>query len=205
VLETDIKACFDEISHMALMNRLRVRIKDKRVCALVRAFLKSGVRMTRGGREETYAGTPQGGILSPLMANIALSALDEHFDRQWRQEMGTAGQRALRKRKGLGNWRLVRFADDLVIMVDGQRQHAEALREQVTAALAPLGLRLSPEKTRVIHIDEGIVFLGFQIRRMRKRGTQKYYVYTTIQGGRPGDQGQGEGEDVQVNPSYAAG
>lgn len=179
VLETDIKACFDEISHTALMNRLRARIKDKRVCTLVRAFLKSGVMTADGNREETYTGTPQGGILSPLMANIALSALDEHFDRQWRQEMGTAGQRALRKRTGLGNWRLVRFADDLVIMVDGQRQHAEALREQVTTALAPLGLRLSPEKTRVMHIDEGFVFLGFQIRRMRKRGTQKYYVYTT--------------------------
>jgi RNA-directed DNA polymerase len=112
------------------------------------------------------------------LANIALSVLDEHFDQQWRQEMGTAGQRASRKRKGLGNWRLVRFADDFVIMVDGQRQHAEALREEVAAAIAPLGLRLSPEKTRVVHIDEGLTFLGFDIRRMRKRGTQKYYVYT---------------------------
>jgi len=63
-------------------------------------------------------------------------------------------------------------------MVDGQRHHAEALREQVAAALAPLGLRLSPEKTTVVHISEGFDFLGFQIRRMRKRGTQKYYVYT---------------------------
>jgi RNA-directed DNA polymerase len=178
ILEADIKACFDEISHTALMDRLRRRIKDKRVCALVKAFLKSGVMTADGDREETYTGTPQGGILSPLLANIALSVLDEHFDQQWRQEMGTAGQRASRKRKGLGNWRLVRFADDFVIMVDGQRQHAEALREEVAAAIAPLGLRLSPEKTRVVHIDEGLTFLGFDIRRMRKRGTQKYYVYT---------------------------
>ena len=64
-------------------------------------------------------------------------------------------------------------------MVSGDRHHAEALREEVAAVLAPLGLRLSPEKTRVVHIDEGFDFLGFHIRRMRKRGTSKHYVYTT--------------------------
>jgi RNA-directed DNA polymerase len=63
-------------------------------------------------------------------------------------------------------------------MVSGERSHAEALREQVTVVLASLGLRLSLEKTRVVHIDEGFVFLGMQIRRQRKRGTRKYYVYT---------------------------
>jgi len=178
VLETDIKACFDEISHSALMGRLRMRIKDKRICALVKAFLKSGVLTDLGDREETLTGTPQGGILSPLLANIALSALDDHFDRQWQQEMGTKQQRANRRRNGEGNWRLCRYADDLVLMVSGDRRHAEALREEVAAVLAPLGLRLSPEKTRVVHIDEGFTFLGFDIRRQRKRGTQRYYVYT---------------------------
>ena len=91
VLEADIKACFDEISHTALMGRLRVRVKDKRVCGLVKAFLKSGVFTELGDREESPTGTPQGGILSPLLANIALSALDDHFARQWQQEMGTQG------------------------------------------------------------------------------------------------------------------
>jgi RNA-directed DNA polymerase len=179
VLECDIKACFDEISHGALMDRFRVRIKDKRICALVKAFLKSGVFTELGGREETHTGTPQGGILSPLLANIALSALDDHFDRQWHQEMGTEYQRAKRKRNGQGNWKLCRYADDFVLLVAGDRGHAEALREEVTAVLAPLGLRLAPEKTAVVHIDEGLDFLGFRIRRMRKRGTNKYYVYTT--------------------------
>lgn len=178
VLEADIKACFDEIDHTALMDRLRARIKDKRVCALVKAFLKSGVFTELGDREETLTGTPQGGILSPLLANIALSALDDHFDQQWHQHMGTRGQRAKRKRHGQGNWKLIRYADDFVLMVSGERHHAEALRDEVTAALAPLGLRLAPEKTRTVHIDEGFEFLGFTIRRMRKRGTQKYYVYT---------------------------
>ena len=179
MLEADIEACFDEIGHTPLMDRMRRRIKDKRVLALVKAFLKSGVMTTSGDREETLTGTPQGGILSPLLANIALSALDDHFDRQWREQMGTDQQRAKRKRNGLGNWRLIRYADDFVVMVSGERQHAEALREEVAAVLAPMGLRLSPEKTRVVHIDEGFDFLGFHIRRMRKRGTQKHYVYTT--------------------------
>jgi RNA-directed DNA polymerase len=178
VLECDIRACFDEISHTALMDRLRVRIKDKRVCALVKAFLKSGVLTELGDREETLSGTPQGGILSPLLASIALSALDDHFDRQWHQEMGTSGQRSKRRRNGHGNWRLIRYCDDFVLMVSGERRHAEALREEVAAVLAPLGLQLAPEKTRVVHIDEGFDFLGFHIRRMRKRGTQKCYVYT---------------------------
>jgi RNA-directed DNA polymerase len=178
VFETDIKACFDEISHTALMNRLRARIKDKRICALVKAFLEAGVLTETGNREETWTGTPQGGILSPLLANIALSALDDHFSRQWHEEMGTGEQRRTRRKHGQGNWKLIRYADDLVLMVSGDRHHAEALREQVTAVLAPLGLRLAPEKTRTVHIDEGFDFLGFHVRRMRKRGTSKYYVYT---------------------------
>ena len=78
----------------------------------------------------------------------------------------------------MGNWRLVRYCDDFVIMVGGERHHAEALRAEVAAVLAPLGLRLAPEKTRVVHVDEGFTFLGFDIRRMRKRGTSKHYVYT---------------------------
>jgi len=176
--ETDIKACFDEISHTALMDRLRVRIKDKRICSLVKAFLKSGVLTELGNREETWTGTPQGGILSPLLANIALSALDDYFDRQWHQEMGTSAQRRNRRRHGQGNWKLIRYADDLILMVSGDRHHAEALREEVAAVLAPLGLRLAPEKTRTVHIDEGFDFLGFHIRRMRKRGTSKYYACT---------------------------
>src|SRR5579859_8177069 len=117
VLECDIKACFDEISHTALMDRLRARIKDKRICALVKAFLKSGVLTELGDREDTLTGTPQGGILSPLLANIALSALDDHFAQQWHQEMGSSKQRAKRKAKGLGTWRLIRYADDFVLMV----------------------------------------------------------------------------------------
>jgi RNA-directed DNA polymerase len=178
VLEGDIAACFDEIDHAALLGRLRARITDKRVYALVKAFLKAGVMTATGDREQTLTGTPQGGILSPLLANIALSALDDHFVQQWQQQMASDYQRAKRKRNGLANWRLVRYADDFVVVVSGERQHAEALREEVSAVLAPLGLRLAPDKTRVVHIDEGLDFLGFHIRRMRKRGTARRFVYT---------------------------
>lgn len=117
-----------------------------------------------------------GGVLSPLLANIALSALDEHFMRQWNG--WSAWRRAERRRTGQGTWRLIRYADDFVLVVSGGREHAEALRGQAAAVLAPLGLRLSEEKTRVAHISEGFDFLGFTIRQMRKRGTSKRYVYT---------------------------
>ena len=181
VLEADIRACFDEIGHVPLMDRVRARIKDKRVLALARAFLKAGVMTADGDREENYTGTPcrLAGILSPAAGqHRAVRALDDHFTRQWQTQMGTTWQRAKRRQQGLGTWRLVRYADDFVIMVNGTRAHAEALREEAAAVLAPLGLRLAEEKTRVVHIDEGFDFLGFTIRRMRKRGTSKQYVYT---------------------------
>ena len=121
------------------MNCLRMRIKDKRVCGLVRAFLKSGILNELGDREESLSGTPQGGILSPLLANIALSALDDHFDRHRRQEMGNDRQRAKRRRHGQGNWKLIRYADDFVLMVSGDRHHAETLREEVAGRARPPG------------------------------------------------------------------
>lgn len=178
VLEADIEACFDNIDHAALMDRVRRRIGDKRVLELVKSFLKAGVLTTAGTREGTITGTPQGGILSPLLANVALSVLDDHFVEQWQCQMATVQQRQKRRRQGLANFRLVRYADDFVVLVTGEKEHAQALREQVAAVLAPMGLRLSPEKTRVVHIDDGFDFLGFNIRRMRKRGSQKRYVYT---------------------------
>lgn len=178
VLEADIEACFDMIDHVALLDRVRRRIADKRVLALVKAFLKAGVMTTTGGQEETLTGTPQGGILSPLLANIALTTLDDYFARRWTQEMATDHRRTRRRRLGEANYRLIRYADDFVVVVSGERHHAEYLRQEVAAVLAPMGLRLSPDKTHVVHIDDGFDFLGFHIRRMRKRGTLKSYVYT---------------------------
>jgi RNA-directed DNA polymerase len=178
VVEADIEACFDMIDHTALMDRVRARISDKKVLALVKTFLKAGVMTTIGTTEGTITGTPQGGILSPLLANIALSALDDHFARQWNEHMATVVQRQKRRRHGEANYRLIRYADDFVILVTGERKDAERLRCEVADVIAPMGLRLSLDKTRVVHIDQGFDFLGFNIRRMRKRGSNKWYVYT---------------------------
>jgi RNA-directed DNA polymerase len=178
VLDADIEACFDSIDHTALMGRVRVRVKDKRVLALVKGFLKAGILTEAGQREDTVSGTPQGGILSPLLANIALSVLDEHFEGQWGQ--WSPKVRATRRLRGLGTWRMFRYADDFVVMVHGSRENVEAVRAQAAEILAPMGLRLSESKTRVVHLEEGFDFLGFRIKRMRKRGTDKWHVYTFI-------------------------
>ncbi|MEV0993336.1 group II intron reverse transcriptase/maturase [Streptomyces sp. NPDC049949] len=182
VLDADIAACFDEIDHVALMDRVRKRIKDKRVLALVKAFLKSGLLTELGEHQETFTGTPQGGIISPLLANIALSALDEHLHRPWEPdgELSTSSRRERRVAKGLPSWRLVRYADDFVVLVKGTRQDTEALREEIAQVLAPIGLRLSEAKTQLVHLSEGFDFLGFHIQWRRKRGTDKWYVYTFI-------------------------
>lgn len=169
VFEADIKACFDEIDHSALMARVRRRIEDKRVLNLVKAFLKAGVLSEDGSRRETITGTPQGGILSPLLANIALSIVDEHFTEKW-ESLGPYWTRAKHRRAGNPVMKLVRYADDFVVMVHGSRSDAEALRAEVSAVLAPMGLRLSQEKTRVCHIDEGFDFLGWRIQRRKRRG-----------------------------------
>ena len=177
VLEGDIKACFDEIDHTALMDRVRRRVGDKRVLALVKTFLKAGVLSEDGTERDTVTGTPQGGIISPLLANIALSVLDDHFVEAW-ESWGGADARRKRRRQGLANYRIVRYADDFVVMVAGTRDHTEALRAEVAAVLAPMGLRLSEEKTMITHIEEGFDFLGWRIQRQQQRGGTKHYTYT---------------------------
>jgi RNA-directed DNA polymerase len=177
ILEGDIKSCFDEISHVGLMHRLRARVGDKRVLALVKAFLKAGILGEDQLPRDTVTGTPQGGILSPLLANVALSVLDEHFMGRW-EAAGTAHKRRQRRLKGLANYRIVRYADDFVVMVSGTQEHTEGLREEVAAVLVPMGLRLSEEKTLVTHIDEGFDFLGFHIQRKRQEGTSRRTIYT---------------------------
>lgn len=182
VLDADIEACFDRIDHTALLERVRGRVKDKRVLALVRAFLKAGILTELGDYEDTYTGTPQGGILSPLLANIALSVLDEHLHADWQPggRMHTSDQRAGRRKRGKPNHRLVRYADDFVVMVNGTRADVEALHEDVARVLEPMGLRLSPAKTQIVHIDDGFEFLGFRIQRRKKRGSNRWHVYTFI-------------------------
>jgi RNA-directed DNA polymerase len=142
---------------------------------LVKAFLKSGILSEDGRVRDTSTGTPQGGILSPLLANIALSVLDEHIAGMW---AATGYERAKRRRQGGASYRLVRYADDFLILVSGTREHAEWVTQEAAAVLATMGLRLSQEKTLITTIDEGLDFLGWRIQRHRKKGTNEHYVYT---------------------------
>ena len=152
VVEGDIKACFDEISHPALLERVRARVGDKRVLDLVKAFLKAGVLGEDGALRDNGTGTPQGSILSPLLSNIALSALDEYIA----AALGGPGtgrvDKAKRRRHGLPNFKIIRYADDWCLMVSGTRSDAAALREEVGGVLSTMGLRLSEEKTLITHI-----------------------------------------------------
>jgi RNA-directed DNA polymerase len=178
IVEGDITACFDEIDHTALMDRVRDRIADKRVLDLVKAFLKAGILAEDGQLRASDTGTPQGSILSPLLSNVALSVLDEYLAQHPGGPRSSQARRSKRRRHGMANYRLVRYADDFLVLVSGTQEHAEQVRGEVAEVLAPMGLRLSEEKTLITHIDNGLDFLGWHIQRHRKRGTNRHYVYT---------------------------
>lgn len=182
VVDADIEACFDNINHTMVLDRVRARVSDRRVVGLVRAFLKAGVLTELGTAAQADAGTPQGGIISPLLANIALSVLDEAVMAPWAPGGGQSTQWGRRKRRlhGLANWRIVRYADDFVILTNGSRDDAQRLHEQVTGVLAGIGLRLSPSKTRIAHLSEGIGFLGFTLKWRKTRGGGKWHCATMI-------------------------
>ena len=148
VLDADIKACFDNIDHEALMGLVERRVVDRQMLKLLRSWLRAGV-FEGGVVSETEAGTPQGSPVSPLLANIALHTLDEGWKR--------AGRR-------LGV--LVRFCDDFVVICP-TNDRAEAARDLAAATLEPLGLHLHPDKTRIADLrqgTEGFDFLGFHHR-----------------------------------------
>jgi RNA-directed DNA polymerase len=178
VIEADIEACFDRIDHSQLLGEVRRRIGDKRVLALLRSFLKAGVMRESGRLKRTLTGTPQGGIISPLLANIALSGLDRQYQADWQAMSRYQGQRQYLRRQGRPTYRLCRFADDFVVLVKGTRQQAEALLAELGERVKALGLRLKPEKTGVTHIDDGLCFLGQRI--IRKPKGRRRVVYTFV-------------------------
>jgi RNA-directed DNA polymerase len=174
VIEGDIQACFDNVDHQILMGLVEDRIADRKVLRLVRAFLRAGVVDQHGGFAASLTGTPQGGIISPLLANIYLSVLDRHFARIWNLEMFPAWLRQYRRRSGRANYRLVRYADDFVVLVHGARAEAEALKAEIARLLADkLKMTLSAEKTHITHIDTGFVFLGFHIQGKTQGGGRR--------------------------------
>lgn len=157
VLDADISGFFDNLSHSAIMTELSKVVADGNILRLVEKFLSAGV-MEGGKYQATRIGTPQGGVVSPLLANIALNLMD------WRLE--EAG------------YRFVRYADDFVVLCKSERHAKEAL-ELVSKLLADqLGLALSPEKTHITTFKKGFAFLGFQIGawtiRMRDKSKEKF-------------------------------
>jgi RNA-directed DNA polymerase len=178
VVEGDITACFDNVDHQVLMDLVAERVTDRKVLRLVRGFLRAGIVAQHGGFAASLTGTPQGGVASPLLANIYLSVLDRHFQTVWERDMSPPWRRQHRRRRGLPNYRLVRFADDFVVLVHGTKSDAEALRAEIGELLGrELKMTLSVDKTHITHIDDGFVFLGFRIQR-RRRGDGRRVVLT---------------------------
>jgi len=169
VIEGDIRGCFDHVQHNILLKLVKRRVRDRRVIALIAAMLKAGV-MEAGLFQSTAEGTPQGGILSPLLANIYL----HEFDRWWWEKYGclTLNQKAKRRRAGVGNCILTRYADDFLILGNGPREEVERLREEARQVLWDrLRLELSLEKTHITHVTDGFDFLGFHLQwKLTKHG-----------------------------------
>ena len=161
VVEGDIRQFFDRLDRSKLMEFLKRRISDRRALKLVRQWLEAGV-MDEGEVRNTLAGTPQGGVISPLLANIYLHVLDETWEREC-QHLGV----------------LVRYADDFVVLCRSRAQADEALR-RISEILGGIGLELHPDKTRVVELGlgkEGFVFLGCYLRIVRSHFKRSTYLF----------------------------
>ena len=151
VLEADIKGCFDHINHDWLLRNVRM---DRTV---LRKWLKAGV-IHKGLLQHTEEGTPQGGIISPTLANVTLNGLESGLHAHLRERMGKTKAAGLKVN-------VVRYADDFVITGSSKELLEEEVKPWVEGFLKERGLELSMEKTRIVHINEGFDFLGWNFRK----------------------------------------
>lgn len=165
VIEGDIEGCFDNIDHEILMQAVRKRIADTRILWLVRRFLRAPV-VENGIRIRTEKGTPQGGVLSPLLANIYLNEFDQYWYEHWGQQ--TKVQRLRLRRQGKASCVLFRYADDFVLSAKGTGEEVGLIVDSIRSFFQErLRLNLSTEKTRVVPLENGFDFLGFHIQRVQ--------------------------------------
>lgn len=163
-VEGDIRKCFDRIHHLKLLDILRKTIRDERIVKLIGDMLTAGV-MEDGAWHATDEGTPQGGIISPLLANIYLNELDQYIAAKWDRVRPSDRLRRQKHKTALPCY-IVRYADDFVILVKGTQEQGEQLKAEVAAFLTQeLHLELSAEKTLVTDVSAGFDFLGFTIRK----------------------------------------
>ena len=169
VIEGDIKSYFDNVHHKKLMTLIKKRIADKAVLALIWQFLKAGV-MEGQLFAKTETGVPQGGIVSPLLANVYLNEFDKWTEMKWHKRTPYERQYYVR-RCGKGNYCMARYADDFVIVGNGPIAEVRRIKEEVKNYLAEeLYLELSEEKTKITHVNDGFDFLGFHIQRVKPEG-----------------------------------
>jgi group II intron reverse transcriptase/maturase len=164
VIEGDISSYFDTIQHRKLVRLLGIRVKDKKILQLIWKFLRAGVMEKRTFRDTTL-GTPQGGVISPLLANIYLHEMDKYMQRYTNL---LTKEKTKRRQAGLANYTYARYADDFVVLCNGTKAQAEAMREELYMFLKTrLRLDLSREKTKITHLNDGFKFLGFWIQRAK--------------------------------------
>lgn len=179
VIEGDIKSYFDKVHHRKLLSILKERIADKDIIDLIWKFLKAGV-MEDGLFARTEAGVPQGGIISPLLANIYLNEFDKWAEKKW---VLSPHEQQKRRKAGLGNYRLARYADDFVILSNGGIEGVKQAKQEVKDFLEnELHLQLSEEKTLITHVNDGFDFLGFHIQRCKPEGRWVVHLRTTDKG-----------------------
>ncbi len=176
VIEGDLQSYFDTVHHRTLMKLLRRRLKDRALLDLIWKFLKAGV-MEGGLFQHTESGVPQGGVISPLLANVYLNEFDKWAAAQWDLDPNA---RRRRRYAGLGNYKMVRYADDFVVVTNSPIAEVKATKQAIQQFLEnKLHLTLSEEKTVITHVNDGFDFLGFHIQRKKTEGKWAVHLRPT--------------------------